>query len=172
MYHYLSVDNVSLKMFTGNFRLLLLNCKQLENVMFLFSIFSWVTLLWYVYGDTLVAFIYIYAAVGADAQPFPTLLLPWTVAFQAPLPMQFSRQEYWSWLPFLPPGDLPDSSIKLRSLTSPTLVGGLFTTSHSWDAICVCVYIYIYTHTQISMYVYNVWFKSLKMYCNLCHRLE
>ena len=166
MYHYLSVDNISLKMFTGNFRLLLLNCKQLENVMFLLSISSWIPLLWCVYGDPLVA------AVGADAQPFPTLLLPWIVAFQAPLPMQFSRQEYWSWLPFLPPGDLPDPRIKLRSLTSPTLVGGFFTTSHSWDAICVCIYIYIYTHTQIYMYVYNVWFKSFKMYCNLCHRLE
>ena len=81
MYHYLSVDNISLKMFTGNFRLLLLNCKQLENVMFLLSISSWIPLLWCVYGDPLVA------AVGADAQPFPTLLLPWIVAFQAPLPM-------------------------------------------------------------------------------------
>ena len=32
---------------------------------------------------------------------------PWTVARQAPLSMGFSRQEYWSWLPFLTPGDLP-----------------------------------------------------------------
>ena len=32
---------------------------------------------------------------------------PWTVARQAPLAMGFSRQEYWSGLPFLPPGDLP-----------------------------------------------------------------
>ena len=34
---------------------------------------------------------------------------PWTAARQAPLPMEFSRQEYWSGLPFPPPGDLPDS---------------------------------------------------------------
>ena len=68
-------------------------------------------------------------------------------------PWQFSRQEYWSWLPFLPPGDLPDPRIKLRSLTSPTLVGGFFTTSHSWDAICVCIYIYIHTHKYICMYI-------------------
>ena len=34
------------------------------------------------------------------------------VAHQAPLPMEFSRQEYWSGLPFPPPGDLPDSGIK------------------------------------------------------------
>ena len=36
---------------------------------------------------------------------------PWTVAHQAPLPMGFSRQEYWSGLPFLSPGDLPDSGL-------------------------------------------------------------
>ena len=36
---------------------------------------------------------------------------PWTVALQAPLSMGFSRQEYWSGLPF-PPGDLPDLWIK------------------------------------------------------------
>ena len=37
---------------------------------------------------------------------------PWTVARQAPLSMEFSRQEYWSGLPFLSPGDLPDPGIK------------------------------------------------------------
>ena len=39
-------------------------------------------------------------------------LTPWTVAGQAPLFMGFSRQKYWSGLPFPPPGDLPDNSIK------------------------------------------------------------
>ena len=38
-------------------------------------------------------------------RPFVT---PWTVAHQAPLSMRFSRQEYWSGLPFLSPGDLPN----------------------------------------------------------------
>ena len=37
---------------------------------------------------------------------------PWTVAYQAPLSMGFSRQEYWNGLPFLSPGDLPDPEIK------------------------------------------------------------
>ena len=41
---------------------------------------------------------------------------PWTVAYQAPLSMGFSRQEYWSGLPYLPPGDFPDPGIKLLSL--------------------------------------------------------
>ena len=39
-------------------------------------------------------------------------VLPWTVARQAPLCMGFSRQEYWSGLPFLPPGDLPEPGIE------------------------------------------------------------
>ena len=54
-------------------------------------------------------------------------MTPWTVAFQAPLPMGFSRQEYWSGLPFPPLGDLPDPGIKLVSLTS-ALADGSFTT--------------------------------------------
>ena len=37
---------------------------------------------------------------------------PWTVACQAPLPMGFSRQEYWSRLPFPSPGDLPNPEIE------------------------------------------------------------
>ena len=37
---------------------------------------------------------------------------PWTTARQAPLSMGFSRQEYWSGLPFPPPGDLPNTGIK------------------------------------------------------------
>ena len=53
---------------------------------------------------------------------------PWTVACQAPLPMGFSRQEYWSGLLFPPPGDLPDPGIKPTSPASPALAGGFFTT--------------------------------------------
>ena len=40
---------------------------------------------------------------------------PGTVAHQAPLSMQFSRQEYWSGLPFPSPGDLPNPGVKPRS---------------------------------------------------------
>ena len=40
---------------------------------------------------------------------------PWTVAHQAPPSKGFSRQEYWSGLPFPSPGDLPDPGIQLRS---------------------------------------------------------
>ena len=45
----------------------------------------------------------------------PTLATPWTVALQAPLSFGFSRQEYWSRLPFLSPGDLPNPGIKAGS---------------------------------------------------------
>src|SRR5574337_392253 len=45
----------------------------------------------------------------------PTLVPPWTVACQVPLSMGFSRQEYWSGLPFPSPGDLPNPGIKPRS---------------------------------------------------------
>ena len=40
---------------------------------------------------------------------------PWTVAYQAPLPMGLSRQEYWNGLLFPSPGDLPDSGIEPKS---------------------------------------------------------
>ena len=51
----------------------------------------------------------------------PTLWIPWTVVYQASLSMGFSRQEYWSGLPFPSPGDLPDPGIKPRS---PALQAG------------------------------------------------
>ena len=93
----------------------------------------------------------------------------WTVAYQAPLSMGFSRQEYWSGLPFPSPGDLPDAGIEPRSPTSLTDAlpseppgkskatyivanGKIFFLSHCWIilhcvcmyGVCVCVYIHIY----------------------------
>ena len=59
---------------------------------------------------------------------------PWTVDFQAPLSTEFSRQDYWSGLPFPTPEDLPDLGIEPLSLESPELVGGFFTTSATWEA--------------------------------------
>ena len=49
---------------------------------------------------------------------------PWIVACQAPLSMEFSRQEYWSRLPFPPPGDLPKPGIEP---TSPASADRFFT---------------------------------------------
>ena len=49
------------------------------------------------------------------SQSGPTLCHPWTVAHQAPLSMEFSRQEHWSGLPFPSPEDLPDSGNEPRA---------------------------------------------------------
>ena len=48
---------------------------------------------------------------------------PWTIACQPPLSVEFSRQEYWSRLPFPTPGGLPDPGIEH---VSPVLAGGFF----------------------------------------------
>ena len=60
---------------------------------------------------------------------------PWAVARQPPLSLGFSRQEYWSGLPCLPPGDLPDPGIQPASVMSPALAGGFFTTTTTWEAL-------------------------------------
>ena len=69
-----------------------------------------------------------YACVG-HVQLFAT---PWPVACQAPMSMEFSRQEYCSGLPFPPPGDLPQPRDRPMSLA---LAGGFFTTSTTWEAL-------------------------------------
>ena len=56
-----------------------------------------------------------HAQLLSHVQLFET---PWTIACQAPLSIDFSRQDYWSGLPFPSPGDLPDPGIKH---TSPAL---------------------------------------------------
>ena len=57
----------------------------------------------------------------------------WTVACQAPLSMEFSRQEYWSGLPYPSSGELPNPGTEPAALTSPALAGGFFTTSATWE---------------------------------------
>ena len=53
---------------------------------------------------------------------------PWAVARQAPLSMEFPRQESWSGLPFPTPGDLPDPGIEPLSSAAAALKGGFLTT--------------------------------------------
>ena len=60
------------------------------------------------------------------AQSCPTLCDPWTEAHQAPPSLGFSRQEYWSGLPFPSPGDLPNPGIEPRS---PTLQADALTSA-------------------------------------------
>ena len=56
-------------------------------------------------------------------------------ACQAPLSMEISRQEYWSELPFSPPGDLPHPGIEPESLASPALAGRFFTTGATLESL-------------------------------------
>ena len=65
-------------------------------------------------------------------------VISWTIARQAPLSMEFSRQEYWSGLPFPPPGDLPDPGIKPASHMAPALAGVFFTVKPPGKAIFGC----------------------------------
>ena len=88
---------------------------------------------------------------------------PWTVALQAPLSMEFPRQEYWSGLLFPPAGTFPDPGIKHASLSAPALAGGFFTTEPRGKPH-VCIYVYVYTHicthVHVYIYVHNIYFFS------------
>ena len=59
---------------------------------------------------------------------------PWTVAHQTPLSMGFSRQEYWSGLPFPSPGDLPNPGIQPGS---PALQSDALSSEPQFDLICL-----------------------------------
>ena len=70
-------------------------------------------------------FLFVVVAIIQLLSRVPLFETPCTVAHQVPLPMEFSRQEYWGGLPFPTPGDPPDPGIKP---TSPALAGRFFTT--------------------------------------------
>ena len=79
---------------------------------------------------------------------------PWTLAYQSPLSMEFSRQEYWSGLPFPSPGDLPDSGIEPRS---PALQADALP-SESPDSLTFhfpkCQALYIFSHEITILFPY------------------
>ena len=72
---------------------------------------------------------------------------PWTAVCQAPLSMELSRQEYWSGLPFLPPGKLPNLGIYC-------MAGGFFTTIYAYTSLYMYIYIYISIYTHICIYTH------------------
>ena len=74
---------------------------------------------------------------------------PWAVACQSPLCMEFSGQEYWSGLPFPPPGNLPDPGIKPKSLVSPALVGDSLPLGKPQMYLLTISY-YVFLHLSIS----------------------
>ena len=89
--------------------------------------------------------------VCACTQSWLTLLTPWTVAHQALLSMEFSRQEYWSKFLFLPAGNLPDPGIKPMSHAPPALAGVFFTTSATWEGQINVYRITNYRNVQVGL---------------------
>jgi len=71
--------------------------------------------------------LYNYLGGGLVSKSCPILVTPWTIACQSPLSMGFSRQEYWSGLPFPSPENLPNPGIEPRS---PALQADLYQLSH------------------------------------------
>ena len=74
---------------------------------------------------------------------------PWTTAHQVPLSMEFSRQEYWSGLPFPTPGNLPHPGTKPTSLASPVLAGRFFTTGTTWDVSMLLLLLSRFSHVRL-----------------------
>ena len=96
---------------------------------------------------------------------------PWSVAHQAPLGMEFSRQEYWSCFPFLSPGDLPNPVIKLTSPESPALGGRFFTTLPPGNPRCYFIvlskcfrryYPFIFTNDSVLLQMRELEFREEK----------
>ena len=101
---------------------------------------------------------------------------PCAVAHQAPLPMELSRQEYCSGLPFPMPRDIPDLGIKLVSFVLPALIGEFFTTVPSGkpsapiqflliDIPNACLVIIIQVHTTQYSVLFHIYIISICFYC-------
>ena len=78
----------------------------------------------------------------------------WTIARQAPLSMGFPRREYWSGLPCLSPGDLPDPGTEPAYLMYPLLADG-YTTSATWEN----PHVFHVFHVQKYFFHFNVYIK-------------
>ena len=79
--------------------------------------------------------------------------------------MGFSRQEYWSGLPFPPLGDLPNPGIEPSSLMSPVLAGRFFTTSVTWEPrISHYLYIFYYIYYLYIVYICYIYIYYIYIY--------
>ena len=84
--------------------------------------------------------------------PVQLFVTPWIVAHQAPLSMRFSRQEYWSGLPFPSPGDLPNPGIEPGS---PTLEADALTSEPPGGSKHIKMYFYIFRIYATYCYSYG-----------------
>ena len=72
----------------------------------------------------------------------------WTVVCQAPLSMEFSRQQYWSGVTFPPPGDLPNPGI---ALVSPALAADSLQLAPPGKPLYLLTYIFLFIYTSIKL---------------------
>ena len=107
--------------------------------MFLFYKFPLGTILTVSHNYLYVVFrIYVCTCVLSRFSHVQLFEIPWTIAHQAPLSKESSRQEYWSGLPCPPPGDLPHRRIKPAFLRSSELTGRFFTICATREAHTLC----------------------------------
>ena len=97
-----------------------------SNFAFLFKIDTWLSC----YKDNfcLTVIIYVHVCMCSVLSCVRRFVTQWAAAYQASLPMEFFKKEYWNRLPFSTSGDLLNPGIKPASLVSPALAGRLFTT--------------------------------------------
>ena len=96
--------------------------------------------------------LYIYVCMLSHVQLF---VIPWTVAHQAPLSKEFSREEYQSGSTFPAPGNLPDPGSEPLSPMSPVKAGRFFTTLPPRKPVCVCVCVCVYNWITL-LYTWNI----------------
>ena len=109
---------------------------------------------------SLIVYICVCAQLLSYAWLFST---PWTVAHKAPLSMEFSRQEFWSMLPFPTPGDFSDPQSKPSLLASPALAGRFFTTTPPEKPLIVLAFVFksmvhfelIFVFAQLHSFAYG-----------------
>ena len=111
-----------------------------------------IQLFWEVFLDThpkVDSSIFLFCELNCSvAQSGSILFNPWTAAYQAPLSVEFSSQEYWSGLPFPLPGDLPDPGMETVSCTS--WVAGGFFTAEPLGKHSLLLYIYVVVSSLIT----------------------
>ena len=116
-----------------------------------------------------VSLLYVCVCVCACAQLLQsclTLRNPQTVAHQAPLSMEFSRQEYWSGVPCPLPGDLPDSGVESESPAYPALQVDSLPTE-AWGKPFLLVTGFNLLTKAVVIYVPKGYMSIIFIYCNI-----
>ena len=101
---------------------------------------------------------------------------PWTVAYKAPLSTEFSRQEYWSGLPFSSPGYLPDPGIEPRSPalqadalpSEPSFLFPLFRFHSSFWIENYTLSSVLENSQLLSLYILSFWYSSRSYIASSC----